>query len=74
MILSKAVRLFQWGRSELTPREQHWLIRRSRDKTGIGIPNAVVERIVALGYGEPEGLYSFKLTKKGQQYLAQLAA
>jgi hypothetical protein len=70
MILSNAVRLFLWGRDELTPKERHWLIRRSRDKTGIGIPDDVKDRIVALGYGEPEGLYSFRLTKKGQQYLA----
>jgi hypothetical protein len=73
MILSNVIRLLQWGRNELTPKEQHWLIRRSRDKTGIGIPDDVKERLVALGYGEPEGLYSFKLTKKGQQYLAQRA-
>jgi hypothetical protein len=70
MILSNAVRLFLWGRDELTPKERHWLIRRSRDKTGIGIPDDVKDRIVALGYGEPEGLHSFRLTKKGQQYLS----
>ena len=74
MILSNAVRLFRWGRNELTPKEQHWLMRRSRDKSGLGIPDDVKDRLVALGYGEPEGLYSFKLTQKGQQYLAQLAA
>ena len=74
MLLSNAIRLFRWGSNELTPKEQHWLARRSRDKTGIGIPDDVKERLVALGYGEPEGLYSFRLTQKGQQYLAENVA
>jgi hypothetical protein len=74
MILSNAIRLFRWGSNELTPKEQHWLLRRSRDKTGIGIPDDVKERLVALGYGEPEGLYSFRLTTKGKQYLAENVA
>jgi|GEM_PF-6269654 len=56
-------------RKILTDKELHWLYRRSQDSRGIGIPEDVKNRIIELGYGEQEGLYSFKLTQKGIRYL-----
>ena len=37
----------------------------------MGIPDAVREKIIKLGYGVPQGLYSFALTPKGIDYLKQ---
>ena len=53
----------------LNSKELHWLDRRAKDKYGIGVPEQVREKIIKLGYGIPEGPYSFKLTPKGIECL-----
>lgn len=63
--------MFDFFRSKLNSQELHWLDRRTRDEYGMGIPDAVREKIIKLGYGVPQGLYSFALTPKGIDYLKQ---
>ncbi len=61
--------MFDFFQKKLSPQELHWLDRRTKDKYGMGIPDAVREKIIKLGYGAPQGPYSFELTPKGIEYL-----
>jgi hypothetical protein len=54
---------------KLNAREMRWLDRRTRDASGLGVPDEVRNKIVKLGLGVPEGLHSFRLTQKGESYL-----
>jgi hypothetical protein len=55
--------------NRLSERELRWIDRRMKNNKTIGIPDAIRHKIVGLGYGEPEGMYSFRLTEKGEEYL-----